>query len=121
MKWQGIDGDRVVAWNLTRDLEMVRAELALKERRDGPQFWQDSLRVDWELLETIHLGPSSDRIRELAAKYVSRRDYASAREFASVCDSLDFLVAMSEPLPDLTQLLSDLRRRVAGGAPAATL
>jgi hypothetical protein len=122
MKWQGVDGERVLAWNLPRDLDAVRAELALKERREGPQFWQDSLRVDCELLETIHTGPpAAERIREIADKYRSRREYASARQFASICDHLDFLVAMSEPLPDLAPVLAELRVRVGGPASAAPL
>jgi hypothetical protein len=121
MHWQGLPGERDLLSSLAADLEAVRQEIDAKEQADGPQFWQDSLRVDCELLETLHSGTlSAGRVGELAEHYVSRRDYASAREYASVCDHLGFLTAMSEPIPVLASLLRELRRQVGanGGAPA---
>jgi CHAT domain/Tetratricopeptide Repeats-Sensor len=121
MQWQGLSGETDLLSSLAADLEAAREEIDAKEQADGPQFWQDSLRVDCELLETLHSGTlSAGRVGELAGQYASRREYASAREFASVCDHLGFLTAMSEPIPVLASLLRELRRQVGanGASPA---
>jgi hypothetical protein len=120
MHWQGMDGVRVAAWNLAAELEAVRAELMHMEQDEGPQFWQDSLRVDCQLLETVHKGAATAaQVASLAQEYLSWRDYASAREFASICDHLDFLVVMSGPLAELNPLLASLREQVGNGRAAA--
>jgi hypothetical protein len=69
--------------------------------------------VDCELLEAIAAGPVKDTaFAGIGEKYVARREYASAREFASVCDHVDFLIAMSESREELARALGDLRRRL---------
>jgi hypothetical protein len=112
MRWQGVAGAGEVLADLAGDLAAVREELA-QETSEGPRFWQDSLRVDCELLETVHAGPlTRDRVGRFADEYLRRREYASAREFASICDHLDFLVVMAEPVADMAPLLAELRKRV---------
>lgn len=112
MRWQGMDVRDGLVQDLAADLAAVRAELR-EETSEGPRFWQDSLRVDCELLETVQAGPlTPERVGQLADEYVRRREYASAREFASICDHLDFLVAMAEPVADMAPRLAELRRKV---------
>ena len=67
------------------------------KQADGPQFWQDNMRVDCDLLEAIATGVAQRRGGgAIGDRYVDRREYASAREVASVCDHFDFLDAMAE-------------------------
>ena len=54
--------------------QAVRAELR-EETSEGPRFWQDSLRVDCELLETVQAGPlTPERVGQLADEYVRTGD-----------------------------------------------
>jgi hypothetical protein len=121
MQWQGLSAPAVEGRALAEDLAAVRAEIARREASEGPQFWQDSMRVDCDLLEAIDAGiPAESRIKELADLYVARRQYASARQFASVRDQLDFLVAMSARRPEVSASLALLRRAIGGDVSPAT-
>lgn len=121
MRWQGVADAAGDPGELRTDLAAVRAEIDRREAEEGPQFWQDSMRVDCDLLEAIDAGSFTEaRLRELADLYVSRREHGSARQFASVRDQLDFLLAMAAPLPPVASAFSLLRQSIAGadGAPA---
>ena len=121
MRWQQLDTAGIVDGDLAADLEKIRKEIDDREQADGPQFWQDNMRVDCELLEAIARGvPDDETLMKISARYAARRQYASAREFASVCDHLDFLVAMSEQDELTTLALRNLRERLKSSkTPAA--
>ncbi|MGH9372741.1 MAG: tetratricopeptide repeat-containing protein, partial [Vicinamibacterales bacterium] len=116
MRWQGVADPSAPGSALDADLAAVRAEVDAREKADGPQFWQDSMRLDCDLLEAMQGGtPSAEWIHEIAGRYLSRREYASAREFASVRDQVDFLAAMAEQESDAATRLADLQTRLDAG------
>jgi pimeloyl-ACP methyl ester carboxylesterase len=113
MRWQGIEPPAILDGDLSSDLERIRQELTAREQAEGPQFWQDNMRVDCDLLEAMADGvPDDVTLAEIGNRYLSRRKYASAREFASVVDHLDFLVTMSEADEHTTLALRNLRERI---------
>ena len=80
---------------MTRDLGAARAELDAREA-DHRQFWYDSMRVECDLLDAVDSQALTEqRVQDIADAYLRNRDYASAREFASVRDQLLFLADMA--------------------------
>lgn len=51
-----------------------------------------------------------EQIRQLTSKYLEARKRGSPREFESVLDQLDFLVAMAEASPPMATALTTLRQ-----------
>jgi CHAT domain len=120
MRWQGVTDPSPPALISSDDLAEVRAEIDRKEQKDGPQFWLDSMRVDCELLEAIHTAvPADQRIGQIADRYLARLEHASAREFASTRDQLEFLAAMAAPHGEAARLFADLRQRLGADPSSA--
>ncbi len=95
-QWQDLPYPPVEA-DLLTELAAIRAELDAREKVEGPQFWRDAMRVDCELIEAMSAGPlDKPGAKRIAERYVAFRDFASAREFLSVVDHLDFLIDMAE-------------------------
>ena len=119
-RWQEETAASGMPAGLVSDLAAVRAQIADDEKRNGPEFWQDSMRIDCELLEIIFEGaPPREKLIDIGSRYQDSRRHASAREFASVCDQLDFLVAMAEGRMELAEGLAELRRRMTASASGA--
>ena len=110
LQWQRVDGD-ASSGDLAVDLAAIRSEIEAREKADGPQFWQDNMLVDCDLIEAIAAGTLTDAIvKDLGERYVARRAYASAREAATASDHVEFLVAMSNENDQPGPALRELRR-----------
>jgi hypothetical protein len=81
--------------DLSRHIGAARAELDAREA-DHRQFWYDSMRVDCDLLEAIVSNTLDEaKVQTIADAYLRHREHASAREFASVRDQVQFLKDMA--------------------------
>jgi hypothetical protein len=122
MRWQKVTDPSPPAVTIETDLDAVGAELDLKEKKDGPHFWLDSMRIDCDLLKATHAGTATDqRMAEIAERYLSHRKFGSAREFASIFDQLDFLVAMSEQDAGSAPMFVALRKGLDRGGGSSTV
>jgi len=88
---------------------------AIQEKKT---FWNVVMRVDAELLQALCEGASSTKqINLIAEKYRDASHLASPREYASVLDQIDFLIAMAGSRKQVAKALTSLRRKLgADGA-----
>ncbi len=98
-------------------LHQVQAELdrAIEKEKS---FWTLVMRVDAELLQVLCQGELTARQTKLIAdKYRDAALLGSPREFASVLDQIDFLIAMAGARKQIAKDLNSLRRKLdAAGA-----
>jgi pimeloyl-ACP methyl ester carboxylesterase len=98
--------------DLSQLMTTAQRELAaesLKKRN----FWTAAMIVDRALLEALLGGsPKEVQINDIADRYLEARKMASPREFESVLDQIDFLIAMAEKDPSLTQGLTRLLQKL---------
>jgi hypothetical protein len=101
--------------DLARDLGAARAELDAREA-DHRQFWYDSMRVECDLLDAVDSQALTEqRVQDIGDAYLRHRDYASAREFASVRDQLLFLADMAVVTGVAAEAEPTPHRRTTGG------
>jgi pimeloyl-ACP methyl ester carboxylesterase len=119
MQWQHVESG-IARGDVAADLAAIRDEIDAREAADGPQFWQDNMRVDCDLIEAIATGSLSDPlVAAIGDRYVNRREYASAREAASVSDHFEFLDTMAEGNEQAGPAIRELRRRLSITDPRA--
>jgi len=97
-----------------RLLVQAQDELDQAIQRDK-NFWNVVMRVDAELLQALCQGElSAKQINLIAEKYRDAALLGSPREYASVLDQLDFLIAMTGAQKPAAKDLNALRRKLDG-------
>lgn len=78
-------------------------------------FWYAVYPVDLDLLDALLEGDVPDvRMEALAERYREVQKLGSPKDFASIIDQLDFLLAMAEKNPTITASLTRLKNKLTG-------
>lgn len=100
---------------------IAEARLEIDRRLDRARtFWLAAMKADLAVVEALGRDALDDVERErLLREYLAAREHGSAREFASVCDQLDFLLDTAPEGVAVAPSLRELRQRLAAGAAAS--
>jgi CHAT domain-containing protein len=97
----------------------ARAEIDRRLARER-DFWVAAMKADLAVVEALGRDVLDDAERErLRREYLAVREYGTAREFASVCDQLDFMLEMAPEGVGVVPSLRELRQRLAADAAAS--
>jgi len=102
----GTDPNRLQLLNQAQD----EIDRAIQKKKT---FWDVVMRVDFELLQALYEGePSTKQINAIAEKYRDAAQLGSPREYASVLDQIEFLIAMTGEQKHIAKQLNSLRRKL---------
>jgi hypothetical protein len=107
-------GQDIMTEEFTGQLGSVRADLDSRLAGDMA-FWAEASRIDCDLLRTLAENSLDEKLLEdLISRYQEVRQFASRRDFGSVLDQIEFLVAMATAAgkADPARRLRDLFERL---------
>jgi len=87
----------------------------LVSSKSAANFWEAVIPIDLALLELLVDGKFHDtQSKKLVERYHDVRKLASAREFATVTDQIDFLetMAVAAKKKEIAKFLGDLRQKL---------